>query len=192
MNGSFEENNKKKYLTLFRMGFLWAAHRGRGDAKRQPSHSKICHTYSIMMKFGTVIPYLKKIQKLYESCDTPLEFCWHQHFLPEISKFCYIKKYRYRFHLDTQFLILLTFLDSLRISLINMVTILMMSAKMATPDLLKIKIFWKKGYGITISVHGIINKILSRNPNCNVTLVMWPKFSNSSIFVREVIITSIL
>ena len=26
------------------------------------------------------IPYLKKIQNLYESCDIPLEFCWHQHF----------------------------------------------------------------------------------------------------------------
>ena len=36
---------------------------------------KICHRYSSMMKLGTVIPYLKKIQKIYESCDTPLEFC---------------------------------------------------------------------------------------------------------------------
>ena len=41
---------------------------------------KICHTYPTMMKLGTVIPYLKKIQKIYESRDTPLEFCWHQHF----------------------------------------------------------------------------------------------------------------
>ena len=31
---------------------------------------KICHTYPIMMKLDTVIPYLKKIQKIYESCDT--------------------------------------------------------------------------------------------------------------------------
>ena len=35
--------------------------------------------------------------------------------------------------------ILLTFLESLKIFLINMVTILMMSAKMATKGLLKIK-----------------------------------------------------
>ena len=40
---------------------------------------KICHTYPIMMKLGTVTPFLKKIQKKYESCDTPHEFCWHQH-----------------------------------------------------------------------------------------------------------------
>ena len=35
----------------------------------------ICHTYPIMMKLGTVLPYLKKIQKIYQSCDTPSEFC---------------------------------------------------------------------------------------------------------------------
>ena len=27
-----------------------------------------------------VIPYLKKIQKIYELGDTDLEFCWHQQF----------------------------------------------------------------------------------------------------------------
>ena len=62
-------------------------------------------------------------------------------FSPEISKCCYMKKYRYTWHFDTQFLILLTFTESLRIALIKTVTILMMSAKMATPGLLKIKPF---------------------------------------------------
>ena len=52
-------------------------------------------------------------------------------------KFCYIKKYRYRLHLDTYFLILLTFHESLKIGLVNMVIILMMPAKMATPGFLK-------------------------------------------------------
>ena len=33
-----------------------------------------------MIKFGTVLPYLKKIQKIYESHDTPNELCWHQYF----------------------------------------------------------------------------------------------------------------
>ena len=37
--------------------------------------------------------------------------------------------------------IILTFLESLLIVLINMVTILMMSAKMSTPGLLKIRVF---------------------------------------------------
>ena len=36
---------------------------------------KICRTYSATMKLGAVIPYQKKIQKIYKSRDTPLEFC---------------------------------------------------------------------------------------------------------------------
>ena len=43
----------------------------------------------------------KEGKKIYESRDTPLEFCWHQHFSPQISKFCCIKKYRYRLFFDT-------------------------------------------------------------------------------------------
>ena len=46
------------------------------------------------MKLGTVIPYLKKIQKTYESRDTTLSSADMTIFSPEISKFCYIKKYR--------------------------------------------------------------------------------------------------
>ena len=34
-------------------------------------------------------------------------------FSPEISKFCYIKKHRYRLHFDTWFLFILTFPESL-------------------------------------------------------------------------------
>ena len=73
-----------------------------------------------------------------------------------------------------------------------MVTVLMMSAKMATPGLRKIKIFWKKGYDVIISVNDVTNKTLSRDSNYIVDVVMWPKFGNSSISMREVIITSIL
>ena len=113
-------------------------------------------------------------------------------FLPEISKFCYIKKYRYIFHLDTYFLTLLTFIESLRIVLINMVKNLMMSAKIANPGLLKRYIFWKIAYGIIIFAHDVTNTILSRDSNYNVNVVMWPKFGYSSISVGEVIIYSIL
>ena len=41
-----------------------------------------------------------------------------------------------------------------------MVAILMMSATMATLDLLKIKVFLNKGYDVINSVHGVNNKIL--------------------------------
>ena len=37
--------------------------------------AQICHTYLTMIKFDTVTPCLKKIQKIYESRDTPPEFC---------------------------------------------------------------------------------------------------------------------
>ena len=47
-------------------------------AKRPPSLKSA--TYSTMMKLGRAIPYLKKIQKIYESRETPPEFCLHQHF----------------------------------------------------------------------------------------------------------------
>ena len=33
---------------------------------------KICHTYPTFMKLGIVIPYLKKIQRIYKLRDTTL------------------------------------------------------------------------------------------------------------------------
>ena len=35
----------------------------------------------------------------------------------------------------------------------------MMSAKMATPDLLKLTVFWNKGYDIISYTHDVTNKI---------------------------------
>ena len=58
------------------MGIFEAAH-GWGGKAPLP---KIYYTYPTMMKLDTVTPYLKKIQKIYESRDTPPGFCLHQHF----------------------------------------------------------------------------------------------------------------
>ena len=82
-------------------------------------------------------------------------------------------------------------LESLKIVLIKMVIILMMSAKITTPGFLKITAFWNNVYDVIISAHEIRNKILSRDSNYIVDVAMWPKFGNSSISMREVIITSI-
>ena len=79
--------------------------------KKPPPLHKICHTYPTMVKLRTVIPYLRKIENIDESRKTLLEFNF------------------------------LTFLESLKIVLINMVTILMILAKMVTPALVKIQIF---------------------------------------------------
>ena len=53
---------------------VWREGWGRGGANRHPI-PKISHTYPTMIKLGTVITYLKKIQKIYKSRDTRPEFC---------------------------------------------------------------------------------------------------------------------
>ena len=43
---------------------------------------------------------------------------------------------------------------------------------MATPGLLKIKVFWNKDYDVTISVDDVTNKVLWHNANCMVDVFM--------------------
>ena len=85
-------------------------------------------------------------------------------FSSEINKFCYIRKRRYRLHFGISFLILLTFFESLKSFLINMVTTLMTSAKVAAPSLVKIKIFQNKGYDVLSPDYDFTNKIYHKNP----------------------------
>ena len=59
------------------MGIFGAAHGwewGWGGGKKA-CLPKICHTYPTTMNLDTVIPYLKQIQKIFESRDTLPEFC---------------------------------------------------------------------------------------------------------------------
>ena len=70
----------------------------------------------------------------------------------ETIKFYYIKKYRCGLHVDTWFLIRLSYFEFLKIVLIKMVGISMLSAKMTTLGIFKIKVFSKKGYGVLIFV----------------------------------------
>ena len=66
-----------------------------------------------------------------------------------------------------------------------MVTILMMSAKMATLGLLKIRVFWNKGYDVIISTHDVTNKFLSHDSNYIIDVVMWPKFDNYHFYEKS-------
>ena len=113
-------------------------------------------------------------------------------FSPEISEVFYIKKYMYRLHFDTKFLVLCTFLEFLRIVLIKKFKILIMSAKMTAQGILKITIFWNKGYYVINHVHDITDKILSLHSDYIVDVTNWPKFGNYSISMKEIIIISIL
>ena len=125
-----------------------------------------------MMKLGTVIPYLKIIKKIWKTREQPLRSVDISSFSSKISNFCYIKKCRYRLHFNKKFLILLTFSKFSKVALTNMVAILMMSAKLATLGLLKLKVFRNKGNDIIISAHDVTNKILSRDSNYIVVMVM--------------------
>ena len=77
-------------LTLFRISLFRAAHGwvgggGVGSSKSTPSpFPKICHTYPTMMKLGTVIVYLKKIQKYMNHVSHPLSSA-------DVSFFCHQK-----------------------------------------------------------------------------------------------------
>ena len=95
-------------------------------------------------------------------------------------------------HFNAYILDLTNFFESSKVVLVNMVEFLMMSAKLATLSLLKIKVFLNKGYEVITFVCDMTNKVLSRDSNYIVDVVMSPKFGNSSIAMREVIITSIL
>ena len=68
----------------------------------------------------------------------------------------------------------------------------MMPEKLATLGFLKILIFWNKGYESIISVYYITNKKLSRDSNYSVDVLVWTKFSNSNISMRDIIMTLIL
>ena len=192
MHSNFSGKNDVISLNPIQDGLFWGCSRmgedGGGGWQKGPPLPKICYTFPTMMKLGTLIPYLEKIENIYKSRDTP--------FLLEISKFCYVKKYRYRLYFDTLFWYIisnsLTFFEFWKIFLINMLAVLMMSAKMAALDLFKIKVFWNIGYDVITSVYDVINRNLSRDSNYVIDVIMWPKFRNSSTSMMEVIITSFL
>ena len=80
-------------LNPIKIGLFGAAHRdGEGGRAKSPPLPKICHTYPIIMKLGTLTPYLKKIQKIYKSSNTPFEFCPHQYFFTGNQQNCAVSK----------------------------------------------------------------------------------------------------
>ena len=60
-----------------------------------------------------------------------------------------------------------------------------MSAKLTAPGLLKIKVFWNKGYDVIISVYDISKEILLRESNYVVDVVMLLKFGNYNFYERS-------
>ena len=167
---------------LFRDGWGGA----EGGKKAPPLHishnDETWRSYTLPKRFKK---YINHVTRTLNSAEISI-------FSPEISNFFCIKKYRYRLHFNTEFLILLTVFESLTVVLIKVVAILMMPTKLATLGLLEIKVFWNKVYDVIISAHDVINKILSRESNYIGDVVMWPEFVDSNISMREFVITLIL
>ena len=159
----------------------------RGGAKRPSSLKSVTQ----ILQWWNLASYTwpKEDPKKYINLVThPLSFA---HFFTRNHQILLYQGIQIRLQVDTWFLILFTFHESFRIVLINMVTILLISARMATPGLLKIKVFWNKDYDVIVSGHDVTNKILSLNSNyiVDVAIIL---FGNSSISMRRVIMTSIL
>ena len=62
---------------------------------------KIFHTYPTMMKLGTIIPYLNKIQKYKKHGTDHVSTADINNIPSKIRKFCFIMKYRYISHFNT-------------------------------------------------------------------------------------------
>ena len=114
-------------------GLFWGLLTDTGRRKKDPL-PKICHTYPTMMKLGTFITYQKKIQKIYESRDTPLGLSWHQHlFIGNQNILLYpgiqiqiVFRYMISIHFNFSWVLL----DCYK----NMIKILMMSCKNGCPS----------------------------------------------------------
>ena len=109
--------------------------------------------------------------------------------------FCYIGTHigtRFLLYRDAHFdsLILFNSFDFYWVftsCLINIITILMMAAKLATPGLLEMKLFPKKAYEVVIFVHDVTSRSLSYDSNYLIDVVIstvwWLEMS-----MRELII----
>ena len=95
-------NNIDMYrLTVFRMGFFGAAHvLGGGGGRKALSLKSVTH---ILQWENLAQLYLtqRRSKKYMNHVTHPLSSADISIFSPEISKFCYIKKYRYRLYFDT-------------------------------------------------------------------------------------------
>ena len=146
-----------------------------------------------MIKRGTVIPYLNKIQKIRITWlrDILLDFCWHQDLFTGNQQLSLCQEIE--IWIGFQYIILnsLNVLCVFKGFLENVAAILMIPIKLVILGCLKIRVFWKEGYDVIVFGH-VITQILSRESNYIADVVRWFKFDSATISMREVIITTFL
>ena len=130
-------------------------------------------------------------KNIWTTWNTP-DFWWSQHFFTGSQQILLYQEIQIKIAFWYIIFNSFDFSSVFKSFLINFIIILMMSARMATLNLLKLTVFSNKGYDVITPVDEVINKILSRDSIYIVDVFMWPKFGNCSISMREVIITSIL
>ena len=114
-------------LILFRMDPFGVAHRWKGNQKallptpHPPTPTAICHMshlpYNDETWYSCTLP--ERESKTYKRETNALSCSDSSIFSSDARKLCYIRKYRYRLHFGTKFLILLIVFDSLKILLIK-------------------------------------------------------------------------
>ena len=155
------------------------------------------------MKLSTVLPYLKKIQKVYKSCDTLLEFCCHQHFFtgnqqiltPSMGFYYVTQGTRYGLEIlhqcgkrvKTRIQNVLGVYSNVSRSFRGKTVRGLFTPP--TLNMVKINVFWHNGHNAIILYYDVTDKMSSLDSNYIVDVVM---LQNSSIFMREVIKTWIL
>ena len=146
---------------------------------------KICCAYLSMMKMDIVVLYLQKIQKTFESRETPTEFCWHQNFFTRNQQILLYQEIQ----IWTRFLNIIS----------NSFNIFWFFKKCFNKDDNNFDDVSKNGYPRPSEKKGIYNQcswchqnILLRDSTHIVDVVLWPKFDNCSITVRKVIICYVL
>ena len=124
-----------------------------GESAEKAHLLKFCHTYPITMKVGRYTLRKKDLKNIWIMWHTPWLLLTSAIFHRKSSNLA-ISRNKCIDCILMQFLIILTFR---KIFLIKKFTVLTMSKKMATPGLLKIKLFWNKGCEVIIYVDDVTN-----------------------------------
>ena len=86
---------------------------------------------------------------------------------------------------NKEFVILSAFNEILNVVLIKVITSLMISTKYDTESILKVTVFWNKGYDVIVLVYHVTNKVWSRDSIYVVDVAMWPKVPKTLVFLWE-------